>query len=125
MGTPVWGKEVLKKQEEHSAALEQLNVKVEEHDAFHADLMAFLRHQFDVVLRQQFDDMRRHFDVTVENIRSDNRAFGEQLQAHTTLLKNHSPRIEQLESGQQVVNAAVRGLSNRVGALETSQDARR
>jgi hypothetical protein len=93
-----------------SVKVDALSAKVSEHDAFHADLMIFLR--------QQFADMHRHFDVALENMRSDQRAFGEQQHSHAKSLHLHSGRLEKLEDNEKVVGASLRGVISRVISLE-------
>ena len=150
MGIPAWGKEVLKRQDEHTARLDEhtskldehtakldehtakldehtakldkLTVTVERHDVFHADLMVFLNQQFAETRRTILEDVKRYLDIVVEDMRSDNRAFREQQRADGNVLKDHAGRIGQLEETQNVAKVSLRGLQARVGALESGQE---
>ena len=138
MDIPTWGKEVIKTQDEHTAKLDehtakldQLNLKVDKLEAkvdkleakvdrveaSQADLVVFLNERFNQ-MDERFDEILRHIDVQRENTRSDQRAYGEQQQAQVKSLDNHSGRLERLEDSEKVVNASLRSLVGRVGALE-------
>jgi hypothetical protein len=132
MGLPIWGQQLLKKQDEQSATLGvqsgkldqllasvgDLRARVDRHDEFHADLMIFLR--------EQFDEVRRHMDVAVENMRSDNRSdnrvYWEQQREHNRQLERQSGRLDKLEENEKVTTVSVRGLIARVGALKKQKD---